>query len=159
MVTYVVRIPRSLARPLILGALDGIVTTFVVLTAGVVGAVESNAILLIGVSSLFGDGFSMAASEFLSSRSTDVTVVDAASKACACLVAFVSFGGVPLLGFLLGDVALASVLYVTSLLTIASLSYVFSNHARLCQKVGEVVLVGGVATLVACLVAFVTNWT
>lgn len=56
-------------RDAIYGANDGIVTTFAVV-AGVVGASLSPVtVILLGVASLLADGFSMAASSFLATRS------------------------------------------------------------------------------------------
>jgi vacuolar iron transporter family protein len=53
----------------IYGANDGIVTTFAVV-AGVTGAsLEHNIIILLGLASLLADGFSMAASNYLGSKS------------------------------------------------------------------------------------------
>jgi len=55
-------------RDLIYGGIDGSVTTFAVVT-GVVGAELSPAVILImGFANLVGDGFSMAASNFLGTR-------------------------------------------------------------------------------------------
>ncbi|PYQ31821.1 MAG: hypothetical protein DMF56_01580 [Acidobacteria bacterium] len=61
--------PRSsYLRDWVYGGIDGSVTTFAVVT-GVVGAELSPAIILIlGVANLLGDGFSMAASNFLGTR-------------------------------------------------------------------------------------------
>ncbi len=50
------------------GAIDGTVTTFAVVS-GVAGAgLESNIIIILGIANLVGDGFSMAASNFLGTR-------------------------------------------------------------------------------------------
>lgn len=59
---------HSYLRDFIYGAIDGTVTTFAIV-AGVAGADLSTAIVLIlGVANLVGDGFSMAASNFLGTR-------------------------------------------------------------------------------------------
>src|SRR4051812_42391316 len=59
----------------VLGAIDGAVTTFAVV-AGVAGAGMPNTVaIVLGVANLLADGFSMAASNFLSSRS-QAEVVD-----------------------------------------------------------------------------------
>jgi VIT1/CCC1 family predicted Fe2+/Mn2+ transporter len=59
-------------KDLVYGASDGIITTFAVV-AGMVGAGIDNptnsAILIIGIASLLADGFSMATSDFLASKS------------------------------------------------------------------------------------------
>lgn len=55
-------------RDFIFGAIDGAVTTFAVV-AGVAGAgLSSGIIIILGVANLVGDGFSMAASNFLATR-------------------------------------------------------------------------------------------
>lgn len=53
----------------VLGGLDGIITTFAVVS-GVAGAkLGSNVVLILGLANMFADGFSMATGTFLSSRS------------------------------------------------------------------------------------------
>lgn len=60
--------PHSYLKDFIYGAVDGAVTTFAVVS-GVAGADLSNGIVIIlGLANLFGDGFSMAASNFLATR-------------------------------------------------------------------------------------------
>ena len=55
----------------IFGGLDGIITTFAVVS-GVVGAnLGSSVILILGLANLFADGFSMAVGAYLSSKSED----------------------------------------------------------------------------------------
>src|SRR3989344_6965769 len=56
-------------KDVIYGANDGIITTFAVV-AGVAGASLSEiTIIILGLASLFADGFSMAASSYLGSKS------------------------------------------------------------------------------------------
>ena len=58
----------SMARHLVYGAIDGIVTTFAVV-AGVAGAgLGARIIVILGLANLGADGFSMAASNFLGTR-------------------------------------------------------------------------------------------
>ena len=58
----------SYVRDFVYGAIDGAVTTFAVVS-GVAGAgLASGIILILGVANLLGDGFSMAASNFLAVR-------------------------------------------------------------------------------------------
>lgn len=60
--------PRSYLRDFVYGAIDGLVTTFAIVS-GVAGAGLSSAVIIIlGVANLLADGFSMAASNFLASR-------------------------------------------------------------------------------------------
>jgi len=58
----------SYLRDFVYGAVDGTVTTFAVVS-GVIGAqLESKTILILGVANLLADGFSMAASNYLGTR-------------------------------------------------------------------------------------------
>ena len=55
----------SYLRDFIYGAIDGIVTTFAIVS-GVAGAgLESSIVIILGIANLLGDGFSMAASNYL----------------------------------------------------------------------------------------------
>lgn len=63
----------------ILGAIDGTVTTFAIVS-GVAGAgLKSEIAIILGLANLLGDGFSMAASNFLKTKS-DKEVVDLVRK-------------------------------------------------------------------------------
>jgi VIT1/CCC1 family predicted Fe2+/Mn2+ transporter len=60
--------PHSYLRDFVYGAIDGCVTTFAVV-AGVAGAgYPAHIVIVMGVANLLGDGFSMAASNYLGSR-------------------------------------------------------------------------------------------
>ena len=59
---------QSYLRDLVYGAIDGTVTTFAVVS-GVAGAgLATNVVIILGLANLIGDGFSMAASNFLGIR-------------------------------------------------------------------------------------------
>lgn len=63
--------PPSSARDLVYGAVDGIITTFAVV-AGVAGAgLETAIVVILGLANLGADGFSMAASNFLGTRTEE----------------------------------------------------------------------------------------
>jgi vacuolar iron transporter family protein len=63
-------------KDIVYAANDGIITTFAVV-AGVAGAaLSSDALIILGFASLFADGFSMAASNFLGSRSERALVIN-----------------------------------------------------------------------------------
>jgi vacuolar iron transporter family protein len=92
---------------IIYGANDGIVTTFAII-AGVVGAgLSSSVILILGFASLLADGFSMGASDFLSTRSefspdgSRPGVRKAARGGAVTFISFVVVGVVPLVVYLL----------------------------------------------------------
>lgn len=96
------------------GATDGTVTTFAVV-AGVMGASLSSAIVLIlGFANLFADGFSMAISDYLSSKAENrmatrhvrkhhpECVKEPKSTALVTFFSFLIIGFIPLLPFVLG---------------------------------------------------------
>lgn len=59
---------HSYLRDFVYGAIDGTVTTFAVVS-GVAGAgLDSNIVIILGAANLIGDGFSMAAGNFLGTR-------------------------------------------------------------------------------------------
>lgn len=59
---------HSYLKDFVYGSIDGTVTTFAVVS-GVVGAgLESQAILILGAANLFADGFSMAASNYMGTK-------------------------------------------------------------------------------------------
>ena len=71
--------PHSYLKDFIYGAIDGTVTTFAVVS-GVAGAgLSSGIIVVLGLANLLGDGFSMAASNYLGTRA-DEQLLDEARK-------------------------------------------------------------------------------
>ena len=81
-------------RPLLLGAIDGLITSFVIVAGGLASGASRRVVLLIGFSSLVADGLSMAVSEGISSRAQDdrVTIPQAVRLGATCFFGFVSFG-------------------------------------------------------------------
>ncbi len=73
------RTDHSYLRDFVYGGIDGAVTTFAVVS-GVAGAeLSSGIIIVLGLANLLGDGFSMAAGNFLGSRA-DLQILDAARE-------------------------------------------------------------------------------
>lgn len=92
---------------IVYGANDGIVTTFAIVS-GVVGAQLSNQVIVtLGFASLLADGFSMAASNYLSERSA--RVADGKTEPAAEPATAVRRGAVTFVSFVLaGSVALVA---------------------------------------------------
>ena len=163
-------VPRKYLPQFVYGGIDGIVTTFAVI-AGVVGAQLSlTVILILGFANLLADGFSMAASSYLSSESKSeldgngvAGLQPSASKeALATFVAFVLLGLIPLLPF-----ALATILPLTQMITIllsagattAGFALVGAGKAYVADKtllraVVETVVIGGLAATIAFTVGY-----
>src|SRR3989344_2113527 len=102
---------RKYIKDIVYGANDGMVTTFAVV-AGVVGAsLSSTVILIVGFANLLADGFSMAASDYLGTKSEceakEGNVVECDPKhlwrsAWYTFSSFALAGLVPLIPFLFG---------------------------------------------------------
>lgn len=60
--------PSSYVRDLVYGAVDGVVTTFAVVSGAAGAGLSSGIVIILGLSNLVADGLSMAASNFLGSR-------------------------------------------------------------------------------------------
>ncbi|MCB9809164.1 VIT1/CCC1 transporter family protein [Candidatus Nomurabacteria bacterium] len=87
------------------GAIDGTITTFAVV-AGVIGAdLSIGVILILGISNVLADGWSMASSNYLASRAEAATlgVGEAGTPIYSAMITFLSFvvvGMIPILPFL-----------------------------------------------------------
>lgn len=124
-------------RSAILGGVDGIITSFVIVAASDVGELGRETVVIVGFASLFADAFSMGISEYLavdSERSTNPALRPILSG-WTCFVAFVVCGLVPLSTYLL----------TSSLLSSASFSFttlVLLGAAR--GRVEDVIMLGPV---------------
>lgn len=153
------------------GGIDGAVTTFAVV-AGVMGASLGSAIILIlGFANLFGDGFSMAVSNYLSTKSRvelrKHKKIDSKSDGkspvktgFATFFSFLVVGMIPLISFVLA-VFIPSVQKYQFPASIVLTGFAFLGvgaiKGRVVQKHSlmsaiETLFVGGVAALIAFLV-------
>jgi VIT1/CCC1 family predicted Fe2+/Mn2+ transporter len=140
----------SLLRPALLGAVDGLITSFVIIASGLAAEVASPAVLGIGLASLVADGVSMGASEVISSGSeSGATVRALALKGAACFLSFVAFGACPLLVFYASpSVGPSAGAFVTLLFAIALGRSRLTREAcfrSVAHVVGLGVVAGGIA--------------
>src|SRR3989344_314048 len=160
---------RKYLPEFVYGATDGTVTTFAVV-AGAFGASLSPAIIIIlGLANLFGDGFSMAISNYLSTKSQkELSNRRSPSQkipkrtAVATFFSFVLVGAIPLLSFVLAPLIPAidahKFLYSVILTAIAFLAVgavkgeVVGKH-RL-KSALETLLIGGIAAFIAFSVGY-----
>ncbi len=154
------------------GGIDGVVTTFAVV-AGALGASLSSAVILIlGFANLFADGFSMAISNYLSTKSE--REIDEKEKnkhnhdkepwrtALATFLAFVIIGFIPLVSFVLAifipNINNNKFLY-SILLTAIAFIVVGAEKGRIAGKnrlkgAVETLAIGSVAALIAFIVGY-----
>ncbi len=149
------------------GALDGTVTTFAII-AGVAGASLSPGIVLIlGISNVLADGFSMASSNYLSEKSHQaqsgiVPEHTPMNTALATFISFIVVGCVPLLSYVISaifDVWQGQEFKISAILT--SLAFIAVGQVRgkitktsRVNSALETLIVGGVAAIVAYGVGF-----
>lgn len=96
---------------LVYGANDGIITTFAVIAGASGAGFPSAVIIVLGIANLVADGFSMAASKYLSVKS-EQSIDQAGSEkrnalkdGATTFLAFVGAGALPLIPFLLPHTA------------------------------------------------------
>ena len=154
------------------GGTDGAITTFAIV-AGVIGASLSSAIVLIlGFANLFADGFSMAVSNYLSTKSQNEIYAKHKHKHThrknpkkTALVTFISFliiGFIPLISFVLAPLSsfidsnkflLSAILTGIAFIVIGSVKGRVAEKSRLKSSV-ETLLIGGIAALIAFIVGY-----
>ena len=153
---------RRYVKDIVYGANDGIITTFAVI-AGVAGAHLSNAtILIVGFASLLADGFSMASSNYLGSRSECATEnengEDCGPEATIygpvwTFGSFVIAGAVPLLPYLFMNggerIFLYSIIATAIALILVGIFRASITHQSYAHSIMEMLVVGGVAALIA----------
>ncbi len=151
------------------GATDGVITTFAIV-AGVFGAALNSVIILIlGFANLFADGFSMATSDYLSTKSrndlrkkTNFPKTNALKSAFMTFFAFIIIGFIPLLSFVVAAITknpyLVERQFVYSvILTFVALGIIGWWRGKISEKsevksMIQTILIGGVAALIAFLV-------
>lgn len=148
---------KNYIRPIILGSVDGIITSFVIIAGGIAGNVSKNSVIIIGFSSLIADAFSMGTSEYLSSR-TEYTIRESVIHGISCFISFILFGMIPLIVYSLSSVFElgSSILsFMACLILIALLkSYISSILAW--SSLLEIIALGSVAGGIAYGVAFLS---
>jgi len=150
-------------KDLVLGANDGIITTFAVV-AGVAGArLPGVVVILLGFANLLADGISMGASNYLGARSAEAVNGKkrrrnsrAFTEGIATLSAFIVAGSVPLLAYVL-PIPAERKFFVATLLTGVILFFVGAARAfvitRRWWRAGlEMFLIGALAATAAYLV-------
>ena len=128
------------------GSIDGVVTTFAVVS-GVQGASLSvEIVLILGFANLFGDGFSMAVGKYLSDKAqvdqleNDKKDTSGVNPMKGGLYTFISFnvvGLVPLLGYILGplfEFSEKTTFIFTSIITLLSLFFIGVTKAQFVKK-------------------------
>lgn len=146
----------SLVRAIVLGGVDGVITSFAVVAGANAGNMPTQVILVIGVSSVLADGASMGISEYLSS--TAEAAVDASSShrqrkavhpaylGVACFTSFVCCGAIPLVVYFLaqGSLLVCALLALVELMLLGAVR-AHSTKESLLLALGQTALLGTAA--------------
>lgn len=157
------------------GGIDGSITTFAVVAGAMGASLSSTIILILGFANLIADGFSMAVSNYLSTKSQqDLHRHDAETKffrkeakhplktATATFLSFIIIGFIPLISFVCAAINpwLATYQFTASIiLTGIALLLVGTIKGKIVKKHPlraslETLLIGGIAALLAYFVGF-----
>ena len=148
------------------GSIDGLVTTFAIVT-GVVGAgLSSSTVIVLGVANVLADAFSMGSSAFLSARAEasmgEVSEKTPIKQGLVTFGSFVAIGIVPLIAFALAYVSDFFATYTFTLsIVLTGIAFLFVGYfeGRITKrnrlKTALVTLsVGAIAAFISWLVGF-----
>ncbi len=156
----------SLLGSAVFGANDGLITTFAVVAGASGASLNSNVVIILGFANLFADGLSMASGNYLGTKSgseyeksksknshTDHSPI---KHGVITFISFVIFGFLPLLPYVLKiepEFINSAIVLAGSLFIIGSLRAILAKRNLLKGGI-EMLLVGGVAAVVAYSVGF-----
>jgi len=166
------RTQRKYLSEFIYGGTDGAITTFAIV-AGVIGATLSSiVVLVIGFVNLFADGFSMAVSNYLSTKSQNELYIkhkhehphlkDPKKTATVTFLSFLVIGFIPLISFVIAPLFPTieqNKFLASTILTGIALLIVGAVKGRIVGKhyiksALTTLLIGGIAALLAFLVGY-----
>ena len=139
-------------RAAMLGAVDGVITSFAVVASASALEDARDAALTVGAASVVADGLSMGVSEFLSSASERAGGAAGASPALlgvACFVSFVAAGTLPLVVFLASEGVLAAACFALVELMLLGSARARTTGEPVLLGLGQTAGLGGLAGAVA----------
>jgi len=151
-------------KEFVYGALDGTVTTFAIIAGGAGASLNSSIVLILGISNVLADGFSMASSNYLSEKSDREQSGDIAGvkikpfkRAFATFISFIVVGSIPLFPYLMNiffGIWTEQTFFVSCVFTSIAFLLVGQIRGRMTNKNQffsgvETLAIGGVAALVA----------
>ncbi|MDO8459886.1 MAG: VIT1/CCC1 transporter family protein [Nanoarchaeota archaeon] len=165
-------VERRYLPEFVYGASDGVVTTFAIVTGAIGASLSPSVILILGFANLFADGFSMATSNYLSTKSEvdllrskkheSSSLKHPLKAAIATYFSFIAIGFIPLISFVLASFnnsiaahrfTYSFILTGLALLLIGSVKgYVVKKHFL--RSALQTLIIGGIAALLAFGVGF-----
>ncbi len=156
---------KNYLKEFVYGALDGTVTTFAIIAGSAGANLDSKIVLILGISNVLADGFSMASSNYLSEKSEREQCGDEPKgikikpfrHAFATFISFIVIGSIPLLPYLFNaifDIWNDKIFIISCIFTSVAFILVGQIRGRMTNKneffsVFETLAIGGVAATVA----------
>jgi vacuolar iron transporter family protein len=166
------RFQRKYLSEFVYGGIDGTITTFAIVAGAVGASLSSSIVLILGFANLFADGFSMAVSNYLSTKSQKDLHRKHDHKnqrqkvprktALATFAAFFIIGFIPLLSFVLalffpalnpGKFVYSIILTAFSFLFVGALKGSLTETNPI-KSALETLVIGGIAASLAFIVGF-----
>ncbi len=153
------------------GAIDGIITTFAIVAGSLGASLSSSIILILGFANLFADGFSMAISNYLSTKSQkelnlkhqhEHNQKDPKKTALATFIAFVLIGFIPLISFIFAlffpafnnnEFMFSIILTGIAFIIVGSVKGKITEKSKF-KSALETLIIGGIAALIAFFVGY-----
>ncbi len=157
------------------GAIDGVITTFAIVTGALGASLSSTVILILGFANLFGDGFSMAVSNYLATESEEelhsmrkrkymyhVYEKNPKKTAIATFISFVIVGFIPLISFVLAlyfpfidesKYLFSIILTGLAFIIVGAVKGAMVGKSKI-KSALETLIVGGIAAFIAFIVGY-----
>lgn len=148
-------------KEFVYGATDGTVTTFAIIAGSAGAELPATVVIILGVSNVLADGFSMASSNYLSEKSHRdqndlVAAVSPFRNAFATFISFILVGFIPILPYAVNAIwgIWQETFFISCLFTFFAFLFIGQIRGRISQKNNlrtalETLLIGGVAATVA----------
>jgi len=166
------RTQREYLSDFVYGGTDGAITTFAIV-AGVIGAsLSSIVVVVLGFANLFADGFSMAVSNYLSTKSqneiysrhkhTHIHKKNPKKSAVVTFFSFLIIGFIPLISYVFAPLSItlennkflfSAILTGMAFLVIGIVRGNLVQKSRLKSSI-EVLIIGGIAASIAFIVGY-----
>ena len=134
------------------GSIDGIITTFAIISGSLGGNLGRLPIVILGVSNVLADGYSMGVSSYLAEK-TDTSRRDAMMTGLVTFISFVTIGILPILPFMfIPDIQIAArVSFTLASILFAIIGYISASVENIKPIYGAIrtLLIGSSAALIS----------
>lgn len=135
------------------GSVDGIITTFAIISGSIGGNIGRIPIVILGISNILADGYSMGVSSYLSENTDQESRRNAITTAIVTFISFVLMGIVPILSFVfIKNIQLAAkISFILTSILFATVGYISSYVENISGIYGSMrtLLIGTSAAMIS----------